>query len=96
MYHTREITKEELATIKFVEDASKDVRKHFNIGDESYTFQEFCTFEYHMNNYGFRSKEDYYLDNEPNEAWCFGCSHTEGFGLPLQHTWPYLLQKKIS
>jgi len=83
------------ATIKYLKDAPKDVLKHFNIGDD-YSFDELCRFEYHFNNYGFRSNEDFHLDNEPNEAWCFGCSHTEGLGLPLQHTWPYLLQKETS
>lgn len=83
------------ATIKYLKDTPKDVLKHFNIGDD-YSFDELCRFEYHFNNYGFRSNEDYHLDNEPNEAWCFGCSHTEGLGLPLQHTWPYLLQKETS
>lgn len=90
---TRNLT--EHATIQYLKDAPKDVLKHFNIGDD-YSFGELCTFKYRFNNYGFRSNEDYHLDNEPNEAWCFGCSHTEGLGLPLQHTWPYLLQKEIS
>jgi hypothetical protein len=94
--HTSDAYKAETATIKYLKDAPKDVRKHFNIGEEGYSFKELCTFEYHLNNYGFRAEEDFHLDNEPNEAWCFGCSYTYGFGIPLRHTWPYLLQKKIS
>jgi hypothetical protein len=42
---------------------------------------------YQYNSHGFRCKE---FDQEP----CYlaiGCSHTEGTGLPIEQTWPFLL-----
>lgn len=72
----------------------KEYHKHFNI-DDDYTWDDLLTLEMRLNNYGFRSDEDYHLENEPNEVWCFGCSHTMGTGLPLHHTWPHILEKQL-
>jgi hypothetical protein len=42
---------------------------------------------YQYNSHGFRCKE---FDDEPCYL-AFGCSHTEGVGLPVEQTWPVLL-----
>lgn len=47
--------------------------------------------EYNLNSYGYRCNE---FDNQ--EILILGCSQTEGYGLPLELTWPYLLSKKMN
>lgn len=47
--------------------------------------------EYNLNSYGYRCDE---FKNQ--EILVLGCSQTEGHGLPLELTWPYLLSKKIN
>lgn len=42
---------------------------------------------YKYNPYGFRDEE---FDDRPC-GMAFGCSHTEGTGLPIEHTWPRVL-----
>jgi len=41
-------------------------------------------YEYNRNIFGFRSAEFH----ENTELLTLGCSHTFGFGMPLEHTWP--------
>ena len=88
------VTKAEIPHLSQLQKLPKKYHKHFNI-DKDYTWDDLLNLEIYLNNYGFRSYEDYHLENEPNEAWCFGCSHTAGFGLPLHHTWPHILEKQI-
>lgn len=47
--------------------------------------------DYNLNSYGYRCNE---FDNQ--EILILGCSHTEGHGLPLELTWPYLISKKMN
>jgi hypothetical protein len=47
--------------------------------------------EYKLNSQGYRCNE---FDNQ--EILILGCSQTEGHGLPLELTWPFLLSKKIN
>jgi len=53
--------------------------------------------KYHINKDGYR----YYpgikntTDKKTKKLYCFGCSFTLGHGLPDEHTWPYLLAKKL-
>lgn len=49
------------------------------------------TYEY--NSKGFRGPE--WPDDLHNAIWCVGDSFTAGIGCPLEHTWPYVLEKKI-
>lgn len=49
--------------------------------------------EYSLNNYGFRSPDDFNLDGEGNVF--LGCSHTFGIGHYLENTWSYMLNQKI-
>ena len=50
------------------------------------------TVEYKYNSRGFRDHE--WPDDLKNAVWCLGDSFTVGLGCPLEHTWPYLLQKR--
>jgi len=47
--------------------------------------------DYSFNNHGYRCDE---FKNQ--EILFLGCSHTEGHGMPLELTWPYLLSKKMN
>lgn len=47
--------------------------------------------DYNLNSYGYRCNE---FNNQ--EILILGCSHTEGHGLPIEQTWPYLLSKKLN
>lgn len=50
---------------------------------------------YHYNDRGFRDSN---WPDDPHELkrciWCVGDSFTVGIGVPLQHTWPFLLSQK--
>ena len=70
----------------------KHVIPLFGINDD-YTFNDFCNFTYNENFYGFRDNREYSINNDPNEVWCFGCSWTYGVGLPIEKTWPYMIQQ---
>jgi len=47
--------------------------------------------KYKLNSYGYRCNE--FSDQE---ILILGCSQTEGHGLPLELTWPYLISKKMN
>jgi hypothetical protein len=47
--------------------------------------------EYKLNSYGYRCSEF-----NGQEVLILGCSHTEGHGMPIELTWPYLISKKIN
>lgn len=47
--------------------------------------------QYKFNSYGYRCEE---FNNQ--EILTLGCSQTEGHGLPIDLTWPYLLSKKMN
>lgn len=47
--------------------------------------------EYVMNKHGYRCEE---FNNQ--KILTLGCSHTEGHGLPIELTWPYLIAKKMN
>jgi hypothetical protein len=49
--------------------------------------------EYKLNNYTFRTPDDFTLDGEGNIF--LGCSHTFGIGHYLENTWSYKLSKKL-
>lgn len=50
--------------------------------------------EYQYNSRGFRDLEwPETLEELKNAVWCVGDSFTVGLGSPLEHTWPWLLQK---
>lgn len=66
----------------------------FSIDEEYYPMKEFLEFDYKSNNYGFRDNIDYTADNSPDEIWCFGCSYTEGLGVPMHRTWPKIIEQK--
>jgi len=52
--------------------------------------------EYSFNSRGFRDQEwPVGIDQLSDCVWCLGDSFTVGIGSPLEHTWPYLLSKKI-
>ncbi len=47
--------------------------------------------EYNLNSYGYRCDEF-----KDQEILTLGCSQTEGHGLPIDLTWPYLISKKMN
>lgn len=50
--------------------------------------------DYRYNSRGFRDQEwPDTIDQLKDAIWCVGDSFTIGFGAPLEHTWPYLLEK---
>jgi hypothetical protein len=51
--------------------------------------------KYKFNDYGYRSSYDYKSLMDSNKIICIGCSFTEGIGLDIEETWPYLLSQKI-
>lgn len=53
--------------------------------------------EYDYNSRGFRDAEWPKLIDELQSAiWCMGDSFTVGLGSPLEHTWPYILQRSTN
>jgi hypothetical protein len=52
--------------------------------------------EYVFDENGYRLFRPESFKNVKDEIFCFGCSFTLGFGLPEDHTWPYILGKKIN
>ena len=53
--------------------------------------------QYKFNSRGFRDQEwPEDLHELKDAVWCFGDSFTVGFGAPWEHTWPFLLSKKIN
>jgi len=83
-------------TVEIVKKYSKSqpelLSKLFTIGIDDYTIEEFCNWTYKYNNYDFRSKHNYTDKNTKNEIWCFGCSYTEGIGVPESRRWTSILQ----
>lgn len=49
-----------------------------------------CEIQYRFNSHGFRSCEF----DRATSVLCLGCSFTMGIGLPLEQTWPWILQQK--
>lgn len=49
--------------------------------------------KYELNNFGFRTPDDFNSKDEGNVF--LGCSHTFGIGHHLENTWSYLLNQKI-
>ena len=50
--------------------------------------------EYQYNSRGFRDQEwPKSIEELKNSIWCVGDSFTVGLGSPVEHTWPWLLQK---
>jgi hypothetical protein len=51
--------------------------------------------EYNYNSRGFRDQEwPNSVEELKNAIWCVGDSFTVGLGSPIEHTWPWLLQKQ--
>lgn len=51
--------------------------------------------EYQFNDYGYRCPYDYKSLLDTDKIVCIGCSFTEGIGLDIEQTWPYLLSQHI-
>jgi hypothetical protein len=51
--------------------------------------------KYEFNDYGYRSPYDYKSLLDVDKIVCIGCSFTEGIGLDIEETWPYLLSQHI-
>ena len=93
------IDEDEKKTAQLVANTENIVKNNiFSIedGDFGYTKDRFVNFDYQYNFYGFRDKlnREYSTNNQPNEIWCFGCSWTEGVGVPIEYTWPSFIENK--
>ena len=92
--------------IKYIDDNEKMIVDHmrnddslsdsFSINQFGYSLDRFLNFSYTRNSYGFRDYKDreYVLENSENEIWCFGCSWTEGYGVPAEYSWPSRIEEK--
>jgi hypothetical protein len=49
-------------------------------------------FDYRFNQQGFRSIE---FDSVKSAGMAFGCSYTEGVGLPIENVWPSIVSKNL-
>ena len=64
--------------------------------NSTYTTPKFDVFDivYKHNNYGYRDED--FIKNKPADLLTLGCSHTYGFGLPIEKTWPSLLSQDLN
>jgi len=51
---------------------------------------------YHFNDFGYRANHDYGPILNKDKIVCIGCSFTEGVGLYVEETWPYILSQKLN
>tara|TARA_B100001094_G_C18193560_1_gene808970 strand:- start:2252 stop:3130 length:879 start_codon:yes stop_codon:yes gene_type:complete len=91
---------------KYFDDSEKVMVDHmrnddslsdsFSINQLGYTLDRFLNFGYTKNSYGFRDykNREYELENSENEIWCFGCSWTEGMGVPAEYSWPARIEQE--
>lgn len=74
------------------------IMEKFDISDD-YTIDEFINFKYHLSEFGFPISSILdvpKVNNDKNEVWCFGCSFTQGTGVPAERNWPSILQRYTS
>lgn len=65
--------------------------------DKNYFKSYPYTVEYNYNSRGFRDTEwPSNFAELKNSIWCVGDSFTVGLGSPIEHTWPYILQKQTN
>jgi hypothetical protein len=63
--------------------------------DKSHFKQYPHSISYRYNSRGFRDQEwPESIEELKNAIWCIGDSFTVGLGSPIEHTWPWLLQKQ--
>jgi len=74
------------------ENRFKDSFKHFP-KDPNLLYYIENPIEYKLNNYGFRTSDDFNSIDEGNIF--LGCSHTFGIGHHLENTWSYKLNKIV-
>lgn len=53
------------------------------------------SFDYKFNEYGFRCESFTNVDDAPFRVLFAGCSITVGIGLPLNHTWAYMVKERL-
>lgn len=51
--------------------------------------------KYWYNNYGFRTYDDFDMQNDKDINMFFGCSLTDGVGLNIEDTWGYKINQKL-
>jgi hypothetical protein len=79
-------------TFKFMgTDTERLWKKNKNI--KSLEYYKDNEIEYRLNNFGYRTPYDFKQGDEVNIF--LGCSHTIGYGIELEKTWPYLLTQEI-
>ena len=64
-----------------------------NPSDESLNYYLQNPIEYKLNNYGFRTPDDFNSEEEGNVF--LGCSHTFGIGHHLENVWSYKVNKHV-
>lgn len=64
-----------------------------NIKNPKLQFYRDNKITYQLNNYGYRTPYNF---NQGDEVDIFlGCSHTIGYGVLFEHTWPYIVNKRL-
>lgn len=51
---------------------------------------------YRFNDFGYRANHDYAPLLNQDKIVCIGCSFTEGTGLHVEETWPFILSKQLN
>jgi hypothetical protein len=78
---------------------SSDTEEWFEVNYAKYPkrfeFYKKYPITYHCNSGGFRSKEEYYPQNEREVDIILGCSHTFGVGHHVKNTWGHILSERI-
>lgn len=75
--------------IRYWMDADAENKFLSRQNQESVSYWKNKKIEYRFNNYGFRTDDDFILENEGLVT--LGCSFTQGIGLPIEATWGYKL-----
>ena len=84
----------EITTVNHMRN-DDSLSESFSINQLGYSLDRFLNFGYTRNSCGFRDykNREYVLENSENEIWCFGCSWTEGYGVPAEYSWPARIEE---
>ena len=84
----------EISTVNHMRN-DDSLSESFSINQLGYSLDRFLNFGYTRNSCGFRDykNREYVLENSENEIWCFGCSWTEGYGVPAEYSWPARIEE---
>lgn len=75
-------------------DSEEEYLKNLRIQPEDWPYRDYSIL-YKYNEYGHRSKSINEIDLD-NYILFAGCSHTEGVGLQVEHTFPYIVSSQLN